>query len=83
MSTFSNVVVDRGQVTGTVEKGVDVGAATLTFTNREEGMGGALKVNLSEAFFFSERGSILSYGGLRDNCMAMASDYGFNQYVLA
>jgi len=81
MANFNNVMVDRGNITGTIERSVDMEAAALTLTNRDEE--GAMKVNLSHAFFLTDRGDVQSHSTIKNNCIAMASDYGFNQYVLA
>jgi len=76
-------MISRGATAGTVGKHLDVDAATLTLSNREDELGGTMKINLTKNFFMSDKGDMLSYGIIMNNCAAITEDYGFNKFVLA
>ena len=81
MSKFGKACM-RGvdHVTGTIAPNVDMSAAKLRLENSVDNT--AMSINVTPAFFFSEKGSRLSFSDLQRNCVAIGHDYGFNKFAL-
>lgn len=82
MSNFNNIMIDRGNITGVVERSIDIDSAVLTLTHREEEIEGSMKINVTSNFFLTDKGDMLTSTTIRNNCIAIASDYGFNKFIL-
>lgn len=83
MSSFNGVMVDRGPITGVINTTVDVNAAVVTLTYRDEEQEASMRINVGSKFFETPKGDRASYATVKNNCIALAEMNGFDKYEMS
>lgn len=89
MSKFGKAVMHGVQhVVGNIEPTIDTIAAQLSLENtigkdEDDFRESKRVINVSPMFFEDERGSRISYAEVKNKCISIALDLGYNKFRLA